>query len=95
MSVALTFIIHPAKLRFNNKWQIKFEYLALQKLGLAELQKGSEQMTALRGPLCSIVLLSYHTVITYVLGEKVYYTTPTPTPHPHCPIDGLMIEEVK
>lgn len=39
-----------------------------KKLGLSELLKGSELHTSLRGPLCSIVLLSYHTVVTYVLG---------------------------
>ncbi|KAK7501102.1 hypothetical protein BaRGS_00007587 [Batillaria attramentaria] len=39
-----------------------------KRLGLSELMKGSELHTSLRGPLCSIVLLSYHTVVTYVLG---------------------------
>ncbi|PVD23516.1 hypothetical protein C0Q70_16788 [Pomacea canaliculata] len=39
-----------------------------KKLGLSELLKGSELHTSLRGPLCAIVLIAYHTVVTYVLG---------------------------
>ncbi|XP_046361608.1 tetratricopeptide repeat protein 39B-like isoform X1 [Haliotis rufescens] len=39
-----------------------------KKLGLAELHKGSEVTTSLRGPLCSIMLIAYHTVVTFVLG---------------------------
>ncbi|XP_070195662.1 tetratricopeptide repeat protein 39B-like isoform X2 [Littorina saxatilis] len=39
-----------------------------KKMGLVELHKGSESQNGLRGPLCSIVLMSYHTVVTYVLG---------------------------
>ncbi|KAL3868152.1 hypothetical protein ACJMK2_040986 [Sinanodonta woodiana] len=39
-----------------------------KKLGLSELQRGSEMLSSLRGPMCSIFLISYHTVICYVLG---------------------------
>ncbi|KAJ8305266.1 hypothetical protein KUTeg_015811, partial [Tegillarca granosa] len=39
-----------------------------QKLGLTELEKGSDNVTSLRGPLCSIILVAYHTVVCYVLG---------------------------
>ncbi|ESP02475.1 hypothetical protein LOTGIDRAFT_138416 [Lottia gigantea] len=39
-----------------------------KQLGLAELENGSKMTTSLRGPLCSIVLVAYHTVVTYVLG---------------------------
>ena len=40
-----------------------------QKLGLSELMRGSELHQSLRGPLCAIILMSYHTVVTYVLGQ--------------------------
>ncbi|GAB1599888.1 tetratricopeptide repeat protein 39A-like, partial [Argonauta hians] len=36
--------------------------------GLAELDKGSQLHTSLRGPLCSIILVAYHTVVSFVLG---------------------------
>ncbi|KAL8600738.1 hypothetical protein ACOMHN_057326 [Nucella lapillus] len=39
-----------------------------KRWGLKELMKGSQLTGSLRGPLCSIMLLSYHTVVTYVLG---------------------------
>ncbi|XP_064605112.1 tetratricopeptide repeat protein 39B-like [Liolophura sinensis] len=39
-----------------------------KKLGLSELQKGTELSHSLRGPLCSIILVAYHTVVSYVLG---------------------------
>ncbi|XP_041357152.1 tetratricopeptide repeat protein 39B-like isoform X2 [Gigantopelta aegis] len=39
-----------------------------KKFGLSELHKGSEVPTSLRGPLCSIILVAYHTVVTFVLG---------------------------
>lgn len=40
-----------------------------QQRGLQELQHGSDQFFSLRGPLCSIILIAYHTVVSYVLGE--------------------------
>ncbi|XP_029638641.1 tetratricopeptide repeat protein 39A isoform X1 [Octopus sinensis] len=36
--------------------------------GLIELDKGSQLHTSLRGPLCSIILVAYHTVVSFVLG---------------------------
>ncbi|KAL5016769.1 hypothetical protein ScPMuIL_006358 [Solemya velum] len=39
-----------------------------KKLGLSELLKGCESLTSLRGPLCSVILIAYHTVVCYVLG---------------------------
>ncbi|CAH1776044.1 unnamed protein product [Owenia fusiformis] len=37
-------------------------------LGLEELEAGAALTTSLRGPLCTLILLGYHTLITYVLG---------------------------
>ncbi|XP_033738777.1 tetratricopeptide repeat protein 39B-like [Pecten maximus] len=39
-----------------------------KKVGLSELQKGTEVLSSLRGPLCSIILIAYHTVVCFVLG---------------------------
>ncbi|KAL4235823.1 Tetratricopeptide repeat protein 39B [Mactra antiquata] len=39
-----------------------------KQLGLQELEHGSDQFSSLRGPLCSIILIAYHTVVSYVLG---------------------------
>ncbi|KAH3695481.1 hypothetical protein DPMN_082941, partial [Dreissena polymorpha] len=39
-----------------------------KQLGLKELEHGSSLFTSLRGPLCSIILIAYHTVVSYVLG---------------------------
>ncbi|XP_052776395.1 tetratricopeptide repeat protein 39B-like [Mya arenaria] len=39
-----------------------------KQLGLSELEHGSDLFTSLRGPLCSIILIAYHTVVSYVLG---------------------------
>ncbi|XP_050401579.2 tetratricopeptide repeat protein 39B [Patella vulgata] len=39
-----------------------------KQLGLSELENGCKMQSSLRGPLCSIVLVAYHTVVTYVLG---------------------------
>lgn len=36
--------------------------------GLSELEKGSKLQESLRGPLCSIILVAYHTVVSFVLG---------------------------
>ncbi|KAK3090745.1 hypothetical protein FSP39_014266 [Pinctada imbricata] len=36
--------------------------------GLRNLKDGSDNLNSLRGPLCSIVLIAYHTVVCYVLG---------------------------
>ena len=47
--------------------------VSFQKLGLSELEKGSDLFTSLRGPLCSVILISYHTVVCYVLGEYYMY----------------------
>ena len=41
----------------------------LQKKGLGELEGGAVMEKGLRGPLCSMALLGYHTVMTYVLGK--------------------------
>ncbi|XP_064624927.1 tetratricopeptide repeat protein 39B-like [Lineus longissimus] len=38
------------------------------KYGLAELEAAADLQHSLRGPLCSMILISYHTVVTYVLG---------------------------
>lgn len=37
-------------------------------LGLRELQEGCGMWDTLRGPLCSIVLITYHTFILFILG---------------------------
>ncbi|XP_071130835.1 tetratricopeptide repeat protein 39B-like [Mytilus edulis] len=39
-----------------------------KKAGLQALLKGTEDLSSLRGPLCSIILIAYHTVVCYVLG---------------------------
>ena len=44
-------------------------YVIFQKAGLQALLKGTEDLSGLRGPLCSIVLIAYHTVVCYVLGK--------------------------
>ena len=43
----------------------------LQKKGLSELEGGAMMEKGLRGPLCSMALLGYHTVMTYVLGMNL------------------------
>lgn len=43
----------------------------LQQKGMSELEKGAALEKSMRGPLCSMALLSYHTVVTYVLGETL------------------------
>ncbi|XP_067928838.1 tetratricopeptide repeat protein 39B-like [Watersipora subatra] len=37
-------------------------------VGLRELRLGSDNLKSLRGPLCSLILLTYNTLITYILG---------------------------
>lgn len=44
-------------------------FCLFQQIGLQELEHGSEQFFSLRGPLCSIILIAYHTVVSYVLGK--------------------------
>lgn len=39
-----------------------------KKAGLQALLKGTKDLSGLRGPLCSIILIAYHTVVCYVLG---------------------------
>ncbi|XP_074642894.1 tetratricopeptide repeat protein 39A-like isoform X2 [Tubulanus polymorphus] len=39
-----------------------------KRYGLLELEKASCLQHGLRAPLCSMILISYHTVVTYVLG---------------------------
>ncbi|XP_022660918.1 tetratricopeptide repeat protein 39B-like isoform X3 [Varroa destructor] len=39
-----------------------------KQLGLQELEIGCRQWDTLRGPLCSIVLITYHTFILFILG---------------------------
>ncbi|XP_013413737.2 tetratricopeptide repeat protein 39B isoform X1 [Lingula anatina] len=39
-----------------------------KRFGLKELELGSSYRHSLRGPLCSIILIAYHTLVTYVLG---------------------------
>ena len=36
---------------------------------MSELEGGAMMEKGLRGPLCSMALLGYHTVMTYVLGK--------------------------
>jgi len=36
--------------------------------GLKQLEEGFMQLSSLRSPLCAIVLLTYHTLISYVIG---------------------------
>ena len=33
------------------------------------MEKGAGLVKSLRGPLCALALLAYHTVVTYVLGK--------------------------
>lgn len=44
-------------------------YVIFQKAGLQALLKGTKDLSGLRGPLCSIILIAYHTVVCYVLGK--------------------------
>ena len=37
---------------------------------MTELEAGAKLENTVRGPLCSLALLGYHTVVTHVLGEK-------------------------
>ncbi|KAH9523775.1 Tetratricopeptide repeat protein 39B, partial [Bulinus truncatus] len=39
-----------------------------KKLGLTELQRGCELHVGLRSKLCAIMLVAYHSLVTYVLG---------------------------
>lgn len=41
-----------------------------KQLGLKELEVGCRQWDTLRGPLCSIVLITYHTFILFILGKS-------------------------
>lgn len=43
-----------------------------KQLGLQELEIGCRQWDTLRGPLCSIVLITYHTFILFILGTYTY-----------------------
>ncbi len=45
-------------------------HFLLQHKGLTYLEAGARMEKALRGPLCSMTLLGYHTVMTYVLGKN-------------------------
>jgi len=46
-------------------------FVYFQQVGLRELEHGSDLFTSIRGPLCSIILISYHTVVSYVLGRYI------------------------
>lgn len=41
----------------------------LQAVGLKELQTGADKFSSLRGPLCSLILVAYHSLIVYILGK--------------------------
>jgi len=37
---------------------------------LSELRIGADKIHSLRGPLCSLILLGYNTMVTYILGKS-------------------------
>ncbi|KAF6024743.1 hypothetical protein EB796_016951 [Bugula neritina] len=41
-----------------------------RSLGLSELRIGADKIHSLRGPLCSLILLGYNTMVTYILGKS-------------------------
>lgn len=47
-------------------------FYSMQIEGLSELEKGSKLQESLRGPLCSIILVAYHTVVSFVLGKYCF-----------------------
>ena len=40
-----------------------------KRRGLEYLENGARMESSLRGPLCSLVLIAFHTILTYVLGN--------------------------
>ena len=66
-----TLLMYTIWALISKSYQSQLLEYCLQKLGLSELLRGSELHQSLRGPLCAIILMSYHTVVTYVLGQCI------------------------
>lgn len=44
-------------------------FLSFQETGLRELEIGYQQTDSIRRVLCAMVLLGYHLIVTYILGN--------------------------
>lgn len=55
--------------QFNSNYECVWLFLFMQEFGLQQLQEGSAEST-FRSFLCNMLLLCYHTFMSFILGEQ-------------------------